>query len=167
MRNSEARGVTTITNTNVSGAMEGIVAHVSRMDVFDSTVDSTTMRGIAVTEMSRGTVSGNQVFGAMGSGFYCGDMSRWEFSNNTGGSRRGLRWSLHRRLGSDDQLPRQRVEYRRLLLGRSRRDRDSDPVPPPRPLTVPQRHLMGDPLQGRRVCGGCPRARRPRLLVKL
>lgn len=83
VRNSEARGVTTITNTNVSGAMEGIVAHVSRMDVFDSTVNSTTMRGIAVTEMSRGTVSGNQVFGAMGSGFYCGDMSRWEFSNNT------------------------------------------------------------------------------------
>lgn len=83
VRNSEARGVTTITNTNVSGAMEGIVAHVSRMDVFDSTVDSTTMRGIAVTEMSRGTVSGNQVFVAMDSGFYCGDMSRWEFSNNT------------------------------------------------------------------------------------
>ena len=83
VRNSEVRGVTTITNTNVSGAMEGIVAHVSRMDVFDSTVDSTTMRGIAVAEMSRGTVSGNQVFVAMDSGFYCGDMSRWEFSNNT------------------------------------------------------------------------------------
>lgn len=82
VRNSEARGWTRITGAVVEGGMEGIVTHVSRVTIDDSLVTGTTSRGIAVTEMSKGAVRGNQVHGAAGSGFFCGDMSWCEFTEN-------------------------------------------------------------------------------------
>jgi len=82
VRNSDGRPDTVIERTSVTGGQEGIVSHVSEVVLTDNDVSATTMRGIVVTEMSDGWVTGNRVFDAFGTGFYCGDMSRCEFDGN-------------------------------------------------------------------------------------
>jgi len=82
IRNSDGRPDSLIEGVTVSGGQEGIVSHVSEVVVRDSEVSNTTMRGIAITEMSDGLVSGNHISSVAGSGLFCGDMSRCAFDNN-------------------------------------------------------------------------------------
>ncbi|HLF68137.1 MAG TPA: right-handed parallel beta-helix repeat-containing protein [Gaiellaceae bacterium] len=66
----------------VVGGAEGIVSHMARVDFERNHVRETTMRAIAVTEMSMGTVERNVVENAVGVGVYCGDYSHCEITRN-------------------------------------------------------------------------------------
>ena len=82
IRNALTRPRTVVSGCTVEGGQEGIVSHVSRVEVLDNHVSATTLRGIAVTEMSEGLVEGNTVTGVIGVGLYCGDMSHCELRHN-------------------------------------------------------------------------------------
>lgn len=82
IRNSDGRPDTVVEDSSVRGGQEGIVAHVSEVVFENNRVESTTMRALAVTEMSDGVVTGNRVRDAAGVGLYCGDMSRCAFRDN-------------------------------------------------------------------------------------
>jgi hypothetical protein len=82
VRNADGRPDTVIADSSITGGMEGIVSHVAEVVIRDNVVRDTTMRGITVTEMSDGVVTGNRVEDATGAGLYCGDMSRCQFSDN-------------------------------------------------------------------------------------
>lgn len=101
VRNSDGRPDTIVRNSTIEGGQEGIVSHVSEVVFEDNRVSDTTMRAIAVAEMSDGWVRRNVISGAQGVGLYCGDMSRCEFSgNDTGvveagrGGRSSAGWGL-------------------------------------------------------------------------
>ena len=66
----------------ISGGREGIVTHSAAVSVEGNRVSATTMRGIAMTEMSMGTVAHNQVAGATGIGIFCGDRSECMIERN-------------------------------------------------------------------------------------
>jgi len=83
IRNSDGRPDSVVTGARVIGGQEGIVSHVSEVEIRDSYVAETTLRGITITEMSDGIVTNNTVTDATGTGFYCGDMSRCAFEGNT------------------------------------------------------------------------------------
>lgn len=68
---------------DVRGAWEGIVSHSSRLRLIDNTVRATTSRGIAVTEMSMGSVERNRVESARGIGIFCGDYSMCTIERNS------------------------------------------------------------------------------------
>jgi nitrous oxidase accessory protein NosD len=72
-----------VSECTVVGGQEGIVSHMSHVDFRENHVRETTMRGIAVTEMSMGTVTENAVENTMGVGIYCGDYSHCEISRNS------------------------------------------------------------------------------------
>jgi len=82
VRNANSRPRTTVRRCSVVGGQEGIVAHVSRVELEDNRVSGTTLRGIAVTEMSEGVVAGNRISGVTGVGVWCGDMSHCEVRGN-------------------------------------------------------------------------------------
>jgi hypothetical protein len=82
VRNSDGRPDTSIEHSTVRGGQEGIVSHVSEVVVVDNVVSDTTMRGIAITEMSDGVVARNRLSDLRGAALYCGDMSRCEFRDN-------------------------------------------------------------------------------------
>jgi hypothetical protein len=101
IRNSDGRPDSVVTGSVIRGGQEGIVSHVSEVVVQDNLVEASTMRGIAITEMSDGIVSGNEIRDAVGSALYCGDMSRCQFEDNTsdmvaasGLGRSGEGWGL-------------------------------------------------------------------------
>ena len=71
-----------VENCEIDGAWEGIVSHSSRLRLEDNTVRATTSRGIAVTEMSMGSVESNTVESARGVGIFCGDYSMCEIERN-------------------------------------------------------------------------------------
>lgn len=82
--NSDRRPRSSIEGCTVIGpAFEGIVTHVSAVDVMNNFVTGTAERGINITEMSNGLVEGNEVVDAYGAAFFCGDMSECSFVNNT------------------------------------------------------------------------------------
>ena len=84
-------GMSAIEGCDVSGGREGIVTHgIHMVDVKDNHVHGTSLRGIAVTEMSMGMVSGNDVSGAHGVGIYCGDHSMCEIRRNVVAGTRGV-----------------------------------------------------------------------------
>ena len=67
----------------VSGGSEGIVSHMAMVMISENRVSGTGMRGIAVTEMSMGSVVHNVVEDASGVGIFCGDYSHCEISENS------------------------------------------------------------------------------------
>lgn len=72
--NSDSREESLVEGCHIEGpVVEGIVSHVSHVRIRDNTVTGSTLRGIAVTEMSFGAVEGNQVSDALGTAYYCGD----------------------------------------------------------------------------------------------
>ena len=71
-----------VENCEIDGAWEGIVSHSSRLRLEDNTVRATTSRGIAVTEMSMGSVESNTVESARGIGIFCGDYSMCDIERN-------------------------------------------------------------------------------------
>ncbi len=66
----------------VIGGQEGIVSHMAHVDFRRNHVRETTLRAIAVTEMSMGTVSRNVVEDALGVGIYCGDYAHCDIRQN-------------------------------------------------------------------------------------
>lgn len=66
----------------VRGGREGIVTHSATAMLRDNRVAGSTLRGIAMTEMSMGEVSSNEVRDALGVGILCGDHSMCEISGN-------------------------------------------------------------------------------------
>ncbi len=82
IRNSNGRARSRVEGCRVEGGREGIVSHVSRVEIRGNEVTGTAMRGIAVTEMSEGLVEGNTVRGGVGTGLFCGDMSHCEIRGN-------------------------------------------------------------------------------------
>lgn len=82
VRNANGKPRTTVEGCAVSSGQEGLVSHVSAVEFRDNRVRGTSLRAIAVTEMSRGLVEGNRVEDARGVGLYCGDMSHCEFRHN-------------------------------------------------------------------------------------
>jgi nitrous oxidase accessory protein NosD len=72
----------TVRGCDVTGGAEGIVTHMAHVDVSDNRVRETTLRGIAVTEMSMGTVEDNVVEDAVGVGIFCGDYSECAIAGN-------------------------------------------------------------------------------------
>jgi nitrous oxidase accessory protein NosD len=73
----------TVERCTVSGAREGIVTHFTRINLEDNRVSGTSLRAIAVTEMSMGHVEGNQVDSARGVGIFCGDYSQCRIVRNS------------------------------------------------------------------------------------
>jgi nitrous oxidase accessory protein NosD len=67
----------------VRGGSEGIVTHMAMVMISENRVSGTGMRGIAVTEMSMGSVDRNLVEDAAGVGIFCGDYSHCEISENS------------------------------------------------------------------------------------
>lgn len=81
--NSMGRPPTTIQGCSVNGGQEGIVSHGSMVFIRDNLVRATSMRAIAVTEMSEGDVDHNRVEQVTGTGLYCGDRSFCNMRTNT------------------------------------------------------------------------------------
>jgi len=73
---SSVRGCT------VLGGREGIVTHSANAMLRDNRVAGSSLRGIAMTEMSMGEVTSNEVSDAFGVGILCGDHSMCEISGN-------------------------------------------------------------------------------------
>jgi len=71
-----------VSGCTVAGGQEGIVSHMAHVDFRKNSVRETTMRGIAVTEMSMGTVARNDVEDTVGVGIYCGDYARCTITDN-------------------------------------------------------------------------------------
>ena len=67
----------------VVGGQEGIVSHMAHVLFRENVVRRTTLRGIAVTEMSMGKVTRNEIVDALGVGIYCGDYSHCDVSRNS------------------------------------------------------------------------------------
>lgn len=129
-RNSDHRPDSRISGSHIESGMEGIVTHVADVRIFGNTVAHTSMRAIAVTEMSDGWVRGNEILSAAGTALYCGDMSRCEFADNrmdvvtAAGSNRsaqgwGLVVSFHASAStSGDQLMGQAGDHLTLVSSR-------------------------------------------------
>jgi hypothetical protein len=75
-------GETMVDRCTVVGGQEGIVVHSSSAMLTHNRVESTTMRGIAMTEMSMGGVMHNTVRNANGIGILCGDHSTCMIDRN-------------------------------------------------------------------------------------
>jgi hypothetical protein len=84
----------------VVGGLEGIVSHSAFVEFRENRVRDTTLRGIAITEMSMGTARENDVRDALGVGMYCGDYSHCLFERNViSGTRPDLDSSNGTRMG--------------------------------------------------------------------
>lgn len=81
--NSEQQPPSTIAGCRVAGPVyEGIVSRFSRVRMIDNEVEESTLRGVAINEMSLGRMEGNEVTNALGVAYACGDMSRCEIVDN-------------------------------------------------------------------------------------
>ena len=67
---------------HVVGGLEGIVTHFVMAAIEENRVSRTQFRAISMTEMSMGTIPRNEVWGAMGVGIFCNDMSMCEVEDN-------------------------------------------------------------------------------------
>lgn len=67
----------------IVGVREGIVTHMSMVDVMHNRIGATSLRGITMGEMSMGTISHNDVLGAQGVGIICLDHSECSIEHNT------------------------------------------------------------------------------------
>ena len=75
-------GMTMVEGCNVTGGQDGIVTHSSMAMLRHNHVESTTLRGISMTEMSMGEVEHNHVENALGIGILCGDRSMCTIDKN-------------------------------------------------------------------------------------
>jgi hypothetical protein len=67
----------------IVGVREGIVTHMSMVDVEHNRIGETSLRGITMGEMSMGAIRNNDVLGARGVGIICLDHSECEIADNT------------------------------------------------------------------------------------
>jgi parallel beta-helix repeat protein len=77
------RGMSMVEGCTIAGVREGIVTHMSMVDLRDNHIADTTLRGITMGEMSMGTIRGNEVNGAKGVGIFCVDHSECEIEDNS------------------------------------------------------------------------------------
>ena len=82
VRNSDGHRRTLVQGCTLSSGQEGIVSHVSSVELRDNVIRETTARAITVAEMSEGKVNDNVISDVLGVGLYCGDMSRCDFRGN-------------------------------------------------------------------------------------
>jgi hypothetical protein len=68
---------------SIIGVREGIVTHMTMVDVMHNHIGATTLRGITMGEMSMGAINHNEVLGAHGVGIICLDHSECEIEHNT------------------------------------------------------------------------------------
>jgi len=73
----------TVERCEVTGGSEGIVSHMAMVMISENRVSGSRMRGIAVTEMSMGSVERNVVEDSVGVGIYCGDYSHCDINENS------------------------------------------------------------------------------------
>jgi hypothetical protein len=76
------RHMSSVEGCDVTGGAEGIVTHSSMVLVEGNRVHGTSLRGITMTEMSMGEVTGNHVADGLGVGIFCGDRSECEVHRN-------------------------------------------------------------------------------------
>jgi nitrous oxidase accessory protein NosD len=76
------RHMSSVTGCDIDGGAEGIVTHSSMVMVEGNRVHGTSLRGIAMVEMSMGEIHGNHVSGGLGVGIFCGDRSECEVQRN-------------------------------------------------------------------------------------
>ena len=76
-------GMSMIEGCTVVGGMQGITTHSSMTYIDRDRVSGSDEQGIAVTEMSMGTVMNSEVTGALGIGIYCNDRSTCMIDHNT------------------------------------------------------------------------------------
>jgi nitrous oxidase accessory protein NosD len=67
----------------IVGVREGIVTHMSMVDVEHNRIGETSLRGITMGEMSMGKIEHNEVLGARGVGIFCVDHSECDITHNT------------------------------------------------------------------------------------
>jgi hypothetical protein len=67
----------------IVGVREGVVTHMTMVDVTHNHIGATSLRGITMGEMSMGAISHNDVLGAHGVGIICLDHSECEIEHNT------------------------------------------------------------------------------------
>ena len=67
----------------IVGVREGIVTHMTMVDVMHNHIGATSLRGITMGEMSMGAISHNDVLGAHGVGIICLDHSECQIEHNT------------------------------------------------------------------------------------
>jgi Right handed beta helix region len=72
-----------IMGCTIVGGQEGIATHFVNVDIMDNHVSRTTLRGIAMTEMSMGMIEDNEVRNAAGVGILCNDHSMCMIEKNT------------------------------------------------------------------------------------
>jgi hypothetical protein len=72
-----------IEGCTIVGVREGIVTHMTMVDVMHNHIGATSLRGITMGEMSMGAISHNDVLGAHGVGIICLDHSECEIEHNT------------------------------------------------------------------------------------
>jgi hypothetical protein len=72
-----------VSRCTIVGVREGIVTHMTMVDVMHNRIGATTLRGITMGEMSMGSISHNEVLGALGVGIICLDHSECEIQHNT------------------------------------------------------------------------------------
>jgi hypothetical protein len=67
----------------IVGVREGIVTHMTMVDVSHNRIGETSLRGITMGEMSMGKIEHNEVLGARGVGIFCVDHSECDITHNT------------------------------------------------------------------------------------
>ena len=77
------QGMSMIDGCTIVGVREGIVTHMTMVDVTHNRIGATSLRGITMGEMSMGAISHNDVLGAHGVGIICLDHSECEIEHNT------------------------------------------------------------------------------------
>jgi Right handed beta helix region len=76
------RAPSSVERCTLVGGQEGIVTNMARVMLRENHVTRTTLRGIAMNEMSMGEIERNYVGGALGVGIFCGDGSMCEVEEN-------------------------------------------------------------------------------------
>jgi len=83
VRNSELHEESVVEGCTVRGPVhEGIVSRLSHVRFHDNLVYDAAESGIAITEMSAGSVTSSAVEGGSGIGILCGDMSMCDITSN-------------------------------------------------------------------------------------
>lgn len=67
----------------IVGVREGIVTHMSMVDIAHNKIGDTSLRAITMGEMSMGSIRHNEVIGAHGVGIFCVDHSECDIQRNT------------------------------------------------------------------------------------
>ena len=77
------KSMSMVSGCTIVGVREGIVTHMTMVDVTHNHIGATTLRGITMGEMSMGSITHNDVLGALGVGIICLDHSECEIQHNT------------------------------------------------------------------------------------